>query len=106
VDPATDVRVETNPDNTVTKTWYYISRGLDIKFGFDDARTGMPREVRIYDSAGTMLRRTIYVLAMDGPLPGGYQTATRNARVIKTVEIILDTGGNALSATTEMTYER
>jgi len=105
VDPATDVRIVTAPNGTVTKTWYYISRGTQIKYGFDDARTGMVREERVYNSSGAMLRRTVNQLVMDGPQPGGYQTATRNARVTKTVEIILDTGGNALASATEMTYD-
>jgi RHS repeat-associated protein len=105
VDPATDVRIVTAPNGTVTKTWYYISRGLQIKYGFDDARAGMVREERVYNSSGTMLRRTVNQWAMNGPQPGGYATATRNARLTKTVEIILDTGGNALAAATEMTYD-
>jgi RHS repeat-associated protein len=104
VDPATAPRWVTAPDGTVTKTWYYKSRGTDIKYGFDDARTGMAREERVYNSSG-MLRRTLYQLAEDGPQAGGYATATRNARVIKKVDIILDTGGNALAAATEMTYD-
>ena len=108
VDPATDVRMVTAPNGTITKTWYYSSRGLQIKYGFDDARAGMVREERVYkivNSAEVMIRRTVNQLAMDGPLPGGYQTATRNARVTKTVQIILDTGGNALATATEFTYD-
>ena len=105
VDSATDMRMITAPNGTVTKTWFYISRGTSIKYGFDDARTGMVREERVYNSSGTMLRRTVNQLAMDGPQAGGYATATRNARVTKTVEIILDTGGNALASATEMTYD-
>lgn len=108
VDPATDVRVVTGPDGTITKTWYYISRGTQIKYGFDDARAGMVREQRVYqvvNSSEVMLRRIINQFAMDGPQPGGYQTATRNARVTKSVQIILDTGGNALASATEFTYD-
>ena len=108
VDPATDVRIVTAPNGTITKTWYYISRGTQIKYGFDDARTGMVREERVYrvvNSTEVMIRRTVNQLVMDGPQPGGFQTATRNARVTKTVEIILDTGGNALASSTELTYD-
>jgi hypothetical protein len=111
VDPATAARWVAAPDGpngtpgTVTKTWYYKSRGTDIKYGFDDARTGMAREERVYNSSGTMLRRTLDQLAEDGPISGGYATATRNARVVKKVDIILDTGGNALATATEMTYD-
>ena len=105
VDPATSPRSVIGPDGTTTVTWYYKSRGTEIKYGFDDARAGMAREVRVYNSSGVMLRRTLMHLAMDGPQAGGYSTATRNARVTKTVEIIFDTGGNALAAATEMTYD-
>ena len=105
VDSATAARSITAPDGTVTKTWYYKSRGSDIKYGFDDARTGMAREQRVYNSAGVMLRRTLYQLTEDGPQSGGYATATRNARVLKKLDIILDTGGDALASATEMTYD-
>jgi RHS repeat-associated protein len=105
VDPATAARSVARPDGTVTKTWYYKSRGTDIQYGFDDARTGMAREERVYNSAGTMLRRTLFSVIEDGAQSGGYATATRNARVIKRVDIILDTGGNALASATEMAYD-
>ena len=105
VDSATASRSITAPDGTVTVTWYYIGRGANIQYGFDDARTGMAREERVYNSAGMMLRRTLYQLAEDGAQSGGYATATRNARVTKKVDIILDTGGNALAAATEMVYD-
>ncbi len=102
------------PDGTKTRTvsWYYKSRSADIQYGFDDARTGMTREERVYAlppsypaQEGTMLRRTVYQLTEDGPQGGGYATATRNARVTKKLDIILDTDGDALAALTEMTYD-
>ncbi|HEY6803608.1 MAG TPA: DUF4214 domain-containing protein [Pyrinomonadaceae bacterium] len=105
VDPATVARSVIAPDNSFTVTWYYKSRGTDIKYGFDDARAGMPREERIYDSSGNMLRRTLYQVGFDGPQSGGFSTATRNARVTKKLEIILDTGGDALASATELTYD-
>lgn len=106
VDPLTDSRSVTSPDGTTTQTWYYKSRGTDIQYGFDDARTGMPREERIYNSSGVMQRRTLYQLTEDGPQgSNGYATATRNARVTKKIDIILDTGGNALASATEMSYD-
>jgi RHS repeat-associated protein len=95
----------TAPDGTVTQTDYFKSMGAGIKYGFDDARAGMPLEQRVYDSLGTTIRRTLYELTKDGPIGSGYQTATRNARVTKQVNIILDTGGDALASATETTYD-
>jgi RHS repeat-associated protein len=42
---------------------------------------------------------------MDGPLPGGSSSATRNPRPTKTVEILLDTTGDALAKTTTTQYD-
>jgi RHS repeat-associated protein len=105
VDPASVPRSVIAPDGSKTVTWYYKSRGFDIKYGFDDARAGMPREERVYNSANTMLRRTLLQAVADGPQPGGFSTATRNARVTKKVDIVLETDGNALASATEFTYD-
>jgi RHS repeat-associated protein len=106
VDPGTDMRWVKSPDGTITKTWYYVSRNNQIKYGFDDARTGMVREERVYDSTNTtMLRRTVYQLFRDLTDFGAY-TATRNARVLRKIDIILDTGtDSALASATEMDYD-
>src|SRR5262249_22952691 len=42
---------------------------------------------------------------VSGPLPGGHASAQRNPRVTKKVEILLDTGGNALAKTTTLSYD-
>jgi RHS repeat-associated protein len=101
----TTVRSVTASDGTTSQTYFYKGRGADIKYGFEDSRAGMATEERVYNSSGTMLRRTLYQLAEDGPQSGGYATATRNARVTKKVDIILDTGGDALASATEFNYD-
>ncbi|HBB87171.1 MAG TPA: hypothetical protein DC047_06110 [Blastocatellia bacterium] len=107
VDPGTDMRWVKSPDGTITKTWYYVSRNNQIKYGFDDARTGMVREERVYDSTNTtMLRRTVYQLFRDLTDFSPAYVATRNARVFRKIDIILDTGpDSALASATEMDYD-
>jgi len=74
-------------------------------FGFDNAQTGRAYEERTYSATGQMLRRTLVEWSVSGPLPGGYPSATRDPRGTKKVEILLDTGGNALAATTTTSYD-
>ncbi len=83
-------------------------------FGFEDARQGLVFEQRVYDKVpsqgGVMLRRSLSDFAWtDNPVPPriglqGEQTchAFRNARPIKEVSLLLDTGGDALAKL--MTY--
>jgi RHS repeat-associated protein len=105
VDPATVARSVTAPDGSITVAWYYKSNGFDIKYGFDDARAGMAREERLYDSAGTLRRRALYQVVKDGPQAGGFSTASRNGRVTKTVQIILEPGSSPLATANELTYD-
>ncbi|MGH9769610.1 MAG: RHS repeat domain-containing protein, partial [Blastocatellia bacterium] len=81
---------------------------VNQQFGFDDARTGRAYEERVISATGQMLRRILTNWVTSGPTPAppaGYVNATRNARATKTVEILLDTGGNALAKTTTMNYD-
>jgi RHS repeat-associated protein len=95
------------PDGTRTERLLHPGRdNLSIKFGFDDARTGMAYEERVYEySGGPMLRRTLTKWTFDGPTPGGDATAMRNQRIDRQVEILLDTGGDALTNTTTYDYD-
>src|SRR5581483_2344298 len=95
-----------SPDGT--KTERLLQRtAIDQNFSFDDARTGMIYEERVFSAGGQMLRRTLTQWTASGALPGAPPTGhpTRNPRVTKTVEILLDTGGNALAKATEMDYD-
>jgi RHS repeat-associated protein len=74
----------------------------DVKFGFDDARSGMAHDERAYSASGQLLRRTLTKWEVSGPFDYG---ATRNPRVTKVVEILLDTGADALTKTTTMEYD-
>src|SRR5262245_26035223 len=77
----------------------------DQPFGFDNARTGRAYEERVISATGQLLRRTLTNWVNTGPTPLGNVNATRNARVTKTVEILLDTGGDAKAKTTEFQYD-
>lgn len=83
---------------------------VDKLFGYDDARTGRAYEERIISATGQMLRRTLTNWVTSGatptPPPGAvWGNATRNPRATKTVEILLDTGGDAKAKTTEYQYD-
>jgi len=99
----------TAPDGTRTVRYLMPSTPSGtVVFGLEDPRSGMIYEERIYQSAaqgGAMLRRMLSNWDYSGPLPGGQPSAKRNPRVNRQVEIILDTGGDALATTTEMTYD-
>lgn len=105
VTPYRAFRQVTAPDGSYTTALYYSSRNANIKFGFDDARAGTPYDERSYTASGQLLRRRLTEMYVDGAQAGGYATATRNPRPTKTVDILLDTGGNALAATTTFEYD-
>jgi RHS repeat-associated protein len=107
--------VVTGPDQTRTETSLFLfpTGPNSENFGYRDQRHGLIKEVRTYSPSDVMLRRSLYEYAQssatnekpDPPSinnPGTY-TAYRNARLTKQVNLILDTGGNALAATE--TYE-
>jgi RHS repeat-associated protein len=82
-----------------------IAASINTHYGFEDSRTGRAGEERTYNASNQMIRRTLVEWVQDGPLPGGHAEATRNPRGTKKVEVILDTTGNALAATTTSTYD-
>ncbi len=68
----------------------------------------MNYDERVYAPAsqgGAMLRRTLSEWIASGPTPGGAATATRDPRVTKTVEMLLDINGNALASTTTYNHD-
>ena len=99
----------TAPDGTVTVRYLMPSAPAGtVVFGLEDPRAGMVYDERVYAPAsqgGAMLRRTLTNWDYSGPLSGGHASAKRNPRVNRQVDIILDTGGNALAMATEMDYD-
>jgi len=78
------------------------------RFGYEDPRAGRAYEERTYNSSGQMLRRTLVdwaVTATTLPSPYNFTSAGRDPRAVKKVEILLDTGGDALVAMTETSYD-
>jgi YD repeat-containing protein len=94
----------TAPDGTRTESLLNYGGGLSI-FGFENPLTGMAYEERAYNSSSQMLRRSLTAWQVSGPQPGGFSGASRDPRVTTGVNLLLDTGGNALAATTTMQYD-
>jgi RHS repeat-associated protein len=91
----------TAPDGSRTERLLHATRSHPA-FRLDDVRDGMPYEERVFSSTGQMVRRKLTEWT------GTYNGRTypiRDARVMKEVEIILDTGGNALTTTTSYEYD-
>jgi RHS repeat-associated protein len=93
-------------DNTYTERVLHASNvsgtGPAVTFGFDDPLAGKIKEERNFNSSNQMLRRTLTKWWMITPAGS---SRPRNPYVDKTVSLILDTGGNALAATTTMGYD-
>lgn len=104
------------PDNTRTDTYLHNFLSGTTNFGYGDARNGKTFDEQKFDAAGVMLRRTLTEWAQSSatfnkPNPtsttfnSGTYTAHRNARAVKSVKIILDTGGNALTSAALYGYD-
>jgi RHS repeat-associated protein len=100
-------------DPTGTKSERYLYNGLssihggleNAKFGFDDSRAGRAFEERTYKVGGQLIRRALTEWITSGPQSGGNEYANRDARAIRQIEILLDTGGDALERATTMVYD-
>jgi len=94
----------TAPDGTYTERYLYSSQNR-APFKLEDVRVGRAYEERAYTAAGQMLRRTLTDWAVTGPMSGGQPSATRNPRITKEVDLILDTSSDALAKTTIYGYD-
>jgi RHS repeat-associated protein len=107
---AYQVTSETAPDNTRIERLFNAASGTPSLFGLEDSKVGKLAEERVYDSAGTMVRRLIkdyQVTSAISERPAGtvlLTTANRNAVPIKEAEILLDPG-TSLPLVTTTTYE-
>lgn len=102
------------PNGLSSQTLIHYNSAQNSNFGYQDARTGLPYEERVYAPAsqgGAMLRRTLTEYAQTSatynrPSPySGTYTAYRNARATKSVSLMLDTGGNALASSRTTSYD-
>ena len=102
----------TAPDGTSTEIYMFVPSLSTNNFGYRDGRQSLVTEERVFQGT-TMLRRTLYHYGQttsinNKPVPPntinpGTYTAYRNPRLEKTVNLVLDTGGDALAKT--LTYE-
>jgi hypothetical protein len=99
--PVTVTRVITAPDGSRTETVYHNSKGQQVLFGFDDARVGHAYEERIYSASGQLVRRKLTDWTFDSN-----STVTRNARVAREVEILLDSSSGALARSITYDYDQ
>jgi len=106
----------TAPDGSLTTLSMYTDVSLSTTFGYspDQARAGRAFAENFYsppDGTGArqLLRRHLSEWSVTGSNAtsqfSAAQTATRNARLTKEVEIIFDTGGGALARTTAREYD-
>lgn len=85
-----------------TRTEQFLGTGGGSYFGFENPLTGMAYEARTYNSTYQMLRRTLTEWSTVTP-PGSAQQ--RNPLVTKSINLILDTGGNALAVAGTTQYD-
>jgi RHS repeat-associated protein len=102
---STLTRSVTAPNSTRTDRVLYASSSLGVGFGFENPLGGMAYEEATYNSSSQMLRRSLTEWQISGPQSGGYSEAKRDPRVIKNVNLILDTGGDALAAASTTQYD-
>jgi RHS repeat-associated protein len=93
----------TAPDSSRSEQNLHVTDG-SASYGFDNSRAARAYEQRVYNAGNQMLRRTLTEWT-ETPGPNPFLYSGRDARVNKTVEILLDTGGNALAATTTTGYD-
>jgi len=97
---------QTAYDNTYTERVLHAPNiygiGPPVTYGFDDPLAGMVKEARVYNASNQMLRRTL--TQWWTVTPSG-SSRPRDPHVTKTINLILDTGGNALASTIETHYD-
>jgi len=86
-----------------------IHRSLELGYGFSNSVDGMTYEEKTYaapdaNNVKRLASRTITEWIQDGPLPGGYNTATRDARPIRTISMMFE-DNKILATMSETEYE-
>ncbi|HEY0169933.1 MAG TPA: RHS repeat-associated core domain-containing protein [Pyrinomonadaceae bacterium] len=110
----------TTPDGTVKESYQHNFIPSERNFGYQDARNGMTYDERVWDkdpslAGAKMLRRTLTewtqtaknlsLRASTLPNPTTNYRACRNARAVRSVSFILDTGGQALAKLVTHQYD-
>lgn len=109
----------TSPDGTHSERYIETTSPGPAYFGIDpdgkDAIVGRAYEESAYNASQQMMRRTLtkweYFKTPDGSYSVAYPNsflvsrASRDPRATRQVEILLDTGGDALAKATEMDYD-
>lgn len=99
----------TEPGGARTELFFWTDGNSSWGFSSNGARAGNIYDERIFSASGQMLRRKLTDWAMTGSNAAGNFPGTlianRNARVVRAVELILDTGGNALAKSTTTSYD-
>ena len=98
------------PDDSYTESYLWPDGGSAWGYSVDGSRAGRPYDERVYSASGQMLRRKLTQWAMTGSNasgnPSGPEIANRNARIVKEIDFILDTGGGpALAKTKTFGYD-
>lgn len=101
------------PDGAYTVRYLYNTNNpnTEVRWGHVDARIGLPYDERVYSPTGQLLRRKLTEWAVTSftvppqILHGQSTVATRDPRATKVVELVMDTGGNALVGITTHQYD-
>jgi RHS repeat-associated protein len=97
------------PDGTRTESHLWGNLGSSWGYSADSARAGRPYDERTYTPTNQMIRRKLTQWALTPSNAagnfGGTSAANRNARIVKELDFILDTGGQALAKTTTYGYD-
>ena len=83
-----------------------VPRRKDRRFGVSALCAVLAYDERFKSATGQTLRRTLTEWDQSGPQSGGSPTATRDPRVTRVTELILDAGGvTALAKTTRYEHD-
>lgn len=97
------------PDGSRTERYLWTDGGSFWGYSEGSSRTGQPFDERMYAASGQMIRRklTSWVVTPSNAsgIPAGTQSANRNARIVREVDITLDTGGPALARSKTYDYD-
>ena len=99
----------TAPDGSRSERFIWVDGNSGWTYSQDAARAGMTYDERVYAPSGQMIRRKLTDWVMTpsnaGGFPSGAEIATRNPRIAREVEFLLDTSGPALARSRTYGYD-